>query len=78
MEEEKIGFVSKNFKKISVAAIEITNGKVTLGDTLQFIGHSTDFESKVESMLIEHKSVTDANRGDSIGCIDTLKSEKGG
>jgi putative protease len=41
MEQEKIGFVSNYFSKISVAAVEITDGKVAVGDTLHFLGHTT-------------------------------------
>jgi len=67
MEEEKIGFVSNYFSKISVAAIEITDGKVSVGDTLHFLGHTTDLESKVDTMEVEHKSVTEAKKGDSVG-----------
>ena len=67
MEEEKIGLVSNYFSKISVAAIEITDGIVSVGDRLHFLGHTTDFESSVHSMQIEHKSVTVAKKGDSVG-----------
>jgi len=67
MEEEKIGFVSNYFSKISVATVEITDGTVSVGDTLHFLGHTTDFESRVDSMQIEHKSVTEAKKGDSVG-----------
>ena len=67
MEEEKIGFISNYFSKISVAAVEITDGTVSVGDTLHFLGHTTDFESTVHSMQIEHKSVTEAKKGDSVG-----------
>ena len=67
MEKEKIGFVSNYFSKISVAAVEITDGTVSVGDTLHFFGHKTDFESTVHSMQIEHKSVTEAKKGDSVG-----------
>ncbi len=67
MEEKKIGFVSNYFSKISVAAIEITDGTVSVGDVLHFFGHTTDFESTVHSMQIEHKSVTEAKKGDSVG-----------
>jgi putative protease len=38
-----------------------------VGDTLHFIGHTTNFESTVHSMQIEHKSVSDAKKGDSVG-----------
>ena len=67
MKEGKIGFVSNYFGKISVAAVEITDGKVSVGDTLHFLGHTTDFESTVHSMQIEHKSVKGAKKGDSVG-----------
>ena len=67
MEEEKIGFVSNYYSKISVAVVEITDGTVSLGDTLHFLGHTTNFESKVDSMQIEHKPVTEVKKGDSVG-----------
>ena len=67
MEEEKVGLVSNYFSKIAVAAVEITDGTVSVGDRLHFLGHTTDFESTVHSMQIEHKSVTEARRGDSVG-----------
>ena len=67
MEKEKIGFVSNYYSKISVAAIEITDGTVSLGDTLHFLGRTTNFEFKVDSMQIEHKSVTEAKKGESVG-----------
>ena len=67
MEEKKIGFVSNYFSKISVAAVEITDGTVSVGDTLHFLGHTTDCESRVSSMQIEHKSVAEAKKGDSVG-----------
>jgi translation elongation factor EF-1alpha len=67
MEEKKIGFVSNYFGKISVAAVEITGETVSVGDTLHFLGHTTDFKYPVNSMQIEHKSVTVAKKGDSVG-----------
>ena len=67
MGEEKIGIVSNYFSKISVAAIEITNGTLSVGDRLHFLGHTTEFESTVHSMQMEHKSITDAQKGDSVG-----------
>ena len=67
MEKEQIGYVSNYFSKISVAAVEITNGAVSVGDTLHFLGHTTDFQSTVQSMQIEHQAVTEAKKGDSVG-----------
>ena len=67
MAEKEIGYVSNYYKNISVAAVEITNGSVSVGDTLHFLGNTTDFESAVDSMQIEHESVTEAREGDGIG-----------
>jgi len=67
MEEREIGHISHYFGHISVAAIEVTEGTVSVGETLHFKGHTTDFEMKVESMQIEHESVSEVKAGDSIG-----------
>ena len=42
MKEQEIGYVSKYFGQISVAAIEITAGKIGVGDTIHIKGHTTD------------------------------------
>jgi len=67
MPDKKIGLVANYFSKISVAAIELTDGTLSVGDTLHFVGHTTDFEFKVQSMQIEHESVTEAKKGESVG-----------
>ena len=77
MEEKKIGFISNYFSKISVAAIEIIDGTVSVGDTLHFLGYTTDFESTVHSMQIEHESVTEAKQGDSVGVKVSEKVRRG-
>ncbi len=77
MEEKKIGFVSNYFSKISVAAIEITEGKLSVGDVLHFFGHTTDFESTVLSLQIDLKSITEAKKGDSVGVEVSEKVREG-
>ena len=77
MKEEKIGIVSNYFSKISVAAIEITDGTISVGDTLHILGHTTDFESTIHSMQIEHKFVSEAKKGDSVGVKVLEKAREG-
>jgi len=36
MKEEKFGFVSNYFSKLSVSAIEITDGTLSVGDAIRF------------------------------------------
>ena len=67
MPEEEVGKISDYFKKIGVAAIEITKGSLSVGDTIHIKGHTTDFTQTVDSMQIEHLSVPTAKAGDSIG-----------
>jgi putative protease len=77
MAEKEIGHVANFFKKISVAAIEITDGTVSVGDTLHFVGNTTDCQHDVESMQIEHESVTEAKKGDGIGLKLAERVRKG-
>jgi translation elongation factor EF-1alpha len=67
MPEEEVGKISDYFKKIGVAAIEITKGSLAVGDTIHIKGHTTDFTQTLDSMQIEHQSVPTAKAGDSIG-----------
>ncbi len=67
MAEVMIGKVTDYFAKIGVAALVIHNGDLSLGDTIHFIGHTTDFEQKINSMQIEHQTVDFAKTGDAVG-----------
>ena len=67
MAEELIGRVTHYFGKIGVAAIEITAGSLSVGDTLHFKGHTSDFTHKVDSMQIDSKPVQQALPGQSVG-----------
>jgi putative protease len=65
--EIKIGHVSHYFGKIQVAAIELTDGRLAVGDTIHIKGHTTDFTQPVESMQIDNAAVSVAEPGQSIG-----------
>ena len=67
MAEEKVGVIVKYFAKPSVAAIEMKNGSVKIGDTLRYKGHTTDFTDVVKSMEVDNKPVEEAKAGDLIG-----------
>ena len=66
MPEEVVGTVIHYFGKIGVAALRIT-GRIKVGDTLHFKGHTTDFTQTVDSMQIENASVEEAGPGDDVG-----------
>ena len=67
MAEEQIGRISHYFGKIQVAAIELTEGSLAVGDTIHIKGHTTDLTEQIESIQIEHDQVQSAKKGDSIG-----------
>jgi len=77
MKEKKIGYVTNYFSKISVAAVDITDGALAVGDRLHVFGHTTDFESTVHSMQIEHRSVKEAAKGDGVGIKVPEKAREG-
>jgi len=65
--EEKIGRVIHYYTRLGVAAIELTDGNLRIGDRIHIQGHTTNFEQQIESMQIEHKDVAEAKKGDSVG-----------
>ena len=67
MDEKKIGVVLNYYAKISVAAIELSDGSLSVGDNIHFLGHTTDFESRVHSMQMEHNTIQGAQKGDQVG-----------
>ena len=60
-----IGKVTHFFDHIHVAALALTE-TIRVGDTVHFLGHSTDFKQAVTSLQIEHKAVNEAKAGDDV------------
>ena len=67
MSEQLIGKVTHYFGKPHVAAIQITDGELRVGDTVHIRGHTSDFKQTIDSMQIEHAAVQQAKPGDNIG-----------
>ena len=67
MIEEKIGIVEHFFTNVNVAAINITGGELKIGDTIHFVGATTDFKQKIESMEIDRNPVEIVKVGDDVG-----------
>lgn len=67
MEEKKVGLVMKYFGKIGVAAIQLSEGSLKVGDQIHIVGHTTDITQTVDSMQIENASVQEAGPGADIG-----------
>lgn len=65
-ERKQIGKITHFFSKIGVAVVELTD-TIKVGDTILIKGAHTEFEQKVKSMQIEHESIEEAKKGQSIG-----------
>ncbi len=67
VDEEEIGDVFTYFSKVEVAAINITNGELKIGDTIHIKGATTDFTQIIDSIEIDREKVDSAGVGQSIG-----------
>ena len=65
-EKKLVGRISHFFPKISVAVVEVED-TIKVGDKISIEGPTTNFQQTVESMQIEHKNITEAKKGDSVG-----------
>ena len=61
MAEQKIGVVAHYFGKIEVAAIELTEGELRVGDTIRIKGHTSDFTQTVDSIQLERDRLSRAD-----------------
>ncbi len=67
MEKEKVGEVFHYFTKAGVAAINLTDSFLQVGDTILIQGVTTNVTQKVESLQIENTPVQRAEKGQSVG-----------
>jgi len=66
MQEKEIGKITHYYSNISVGIIELSD-TLTVGDSIHIKGHSSDFTQSIDSLQIEHASVTQAKAGDVVG-----------
>lgn len=67
MAEDEVGVVTHYFGHLGVAAIKITEGELSVGDTIHLRGHTTDMTTTIDSMQLEHEKVDKATVGDTVG-----------
>ena len=65
MSEQEIGRVTHYFARLGVAVLSLT-GDLGVGDRIHVHGHSTDLQQSVDSMQIEHQSVTQVGPGQEV------------
>jgi len=60
------GKITHYYKGIGVAAVDVSD-YLEVGNLIHIKGHTTDFEQKIESIQVEHKSITRAEKGQTVG-----------
>jgi len=75
-EKKKVGVVRHYYNKIGVAAIDLSDG-LKVGDKVVIEASEGPVEQVVDSMQIEHKSITQAKAGQSIGMKVAAKVREG-
>ena len=75
-QKKLVGKVENYLSRINVAIIDLTDS-LAIGDQISVEGATTTLQQTVESMQIQHKNVTKAGKGDSIGLKVIDRCRKG-
>jgi putative protease len=67
MPEVEVGTVNKYFDKIGVGMIQVTQGALSVGDTIHIKGNTTDLTVTISSMQVQRQPVQTANVGEEAG-----------
>jgi len=65
--ENPIGIVTHYFNHLSVAVVQLDTGYLEVGDTIRFLGHTTDFRQRVDSLQVDHEAMTEVGRRQAFG-----------
>ena len=67
MPDVQVGEVVHYFDKIGVAVIKLTDGSLSVGNSIKITGHGEEFSQEVASMQVEHEKIDTAKKGDEFG-----------
>ena len=69
MADIKIGNIDHYYDNIAVAVLKVTEGKVSVGDTIKIVDKQGEerLTQVIESMEMDHESIKIANKGDAVG-----------
>ena len=71
-----LGFVEDYYAKIGVVALTL-KAHVSVGQKIQVLGHTTNFQQTVDSMQIDHAAVTEGTPNDGVGIKVTSRARGG-
>ncbi|MBN1162519.1 U32 family peptidase C-terminal domain-containing protein [Patescibacteria group bacterium] len=72
----KVGDVTHFYSNIGVAIVKLMDA-LKVGDEVQFLGNTTDFEQTVSEMQYDHKDIESAEAGQEVGIKVSEKVREG-
>ncbi len=65
--EEEIGVIDHYYGQPKIAGIHVKHGHLKLGDKIHIKGHTTNIETEVTSMQVNHVDVKEVGIGAHVG-----------
>jgi hypothetical protein len=65
--EAVVGRIIHYYPRINVGIVELTSGEINVGDLIHVHGNRTNFVQPVDSMQIDHRAISHADKGRSVG-----------
>jgi translation initiation factor IF-2 len=65
--EAFVGRIVHYYPRINVGIVELTNGEINLGDVIHVHGKQTNFVQPIDSIQLDHRNVSHADKGRSVG-----------
>jgi len=62
-----VGHVTHYYSHLGVAAVEVEDDDIEIGDTIHIKGNTTDLVQPVESIELEHEHIDNALPGQNVG-----------
>jgi|SRR6185437_10227279 len=71
-----LGYVEDYYARVGVAALTLEK-RVSLGDRIHVLGHTTHYEQTVDSLQIDHRAVSTAGPQAAVGIKVTARARRG-
>lgn len=62
-----VGKVTHYYDKLGVAIIKVDADKLSVGNTVKFVGTQPEFAQSVSSMQLDHQEIAEATTGAEVG-----------
>ena len=74
---DQIGKVVAFFRVPVVAVVKVTKGVLKTGDLVWVKGHTTDYKLTISSLQVDHRPVSQANKGQEVGLKVPARARRG-